>query len=675
MRTLSAFLSFLLATYGVAVASMSVGVDEPKTITADKIEYDINNATIKTSGQTEIVNKSGQRMTLVDSYISQDGESLTGDDIKLWIGEHVYIESANIERTGNTTVARNALFTACDNCDGFGDAWEISTYKIVYKMDERMLRFYSPVLWAYDIPVLWLPYFEMPDPGVKYKTGFLTPDFESTNKMGTQINIPLYVNFSETHDATFKLSYLTQENPLFQIEHRLNADHSEYRTQASYTYNKAGESRWHIFNDDIIELGDNARATIFLERASDRTYLQKYGFYSDQPYLDSGAKLELFGQSAYAVADMHIFQEMRSEYGGNSTIPSGNILPNIRGVYQTQPLFDETYMTFITDILGVSGDGMSSQRVTGDARITSPWTLWGGNRLTLSLDARYDLYHFDNTDLVDTDDFSGYKNRFLPSGYVEWGLPMFRPDKTWTQVIEPRARLTVMRQTDEEQFGLNTDSAGTFLSDSTLFSDNRFSGYDLWENGTFADYGVRYAAFNNEDGTNAEIFLGQAYDLTDRAETLDINSGYHHGASDYVGRVGFNNNKWMDVATRFRLDRNDFSLRHMETSLHIGGAKNFLNVGHIWSQQFEETLAREDNINEAVIGAGIQLSNRWALRWNGIYNMTFGDFQRHTGGLFYEHPCYYLSIEYRRDNAVKEDYEGTTTFQFRFGMSIDGQRY
>lgn len=674
MKKTSVFLMFAYAVSNTAVASMSISADEPKTITADKIEYDIKSSTIKTSGQTEIINKSGQRMTLVDSYISQDGNNLTGDDIRLWIGDHVYIESANIERTGNTTVARDALFTACDNCDSFGDAWEISTYKIVYKMDERMLRFYSPVMWAYDIPVLWLPYFEMPDPGVKYKTGFLTPDFESTNKMGTQINIPIYVNFSDTHDMTATLSYLTQENPLFQIEHRLNASHSEYRTQASYTYNKAGESRWHIFNDDVIELGDNARATIFLERASDKTYLQKYGFYSDQPYLDSGAKLELFGQSSYVVADAHIFQEMRTEYRGNSTIPSGNILPNIRGVYQTQPLFNETYMTFITDILGVSGDGMSSQRLTGDARITSPWTLWGGNRLTLSLDARYDLYHFDNTDLVDTYDFSGFKNRFLPSGYAEWGLPMFRTSQNWTQVIEPRARLTVMRRTEDEQFSLNTDSAGTFLSDSTLFSDNRFSGYDLWENGTFADYGMRWSAFNNNDGSTAEVFLGQAYDFTDRAAT-DINSGYHHGASDYVARIGYNNNKWLDIATRFRLDRTDLALRHMETSMHLGTSKNFLNVGHIWSQQFEDTMAREDNINEAVIGAGIQLTNRWALRWNGIYNMTIGEFQRHTGGFFYEHPCYYLSIEYRRDNAVKEDYVGTTTFQFRFGMSIDGQRY
>ncbi len=674
MKKISLFLTAYSVMMGLANAGLSVGVDTPKTITADKIEYDIKNATIKTSGKTEIVNNSGQRMTLIDSYISQDGTNLTGDDIKLWIGEHVYIESANIERTGDTTVARDALFTACDNCDSFGDAWKISTYKIVYKMDERQLRFYSPVLWAYEIPVLWLPYFEMPDPGIKYKTGFLTPDFGSTNNMGTQINLPLYINFSDTHDMTITTSYLTKENPLFQIEHRLNAMHAEYETQASYTYNREGESRWHIFNDDVIELGDNARATIFLERASDKTYLQKYGFYSDQPYLDSGAKLELFGQSAYAVADMHIYQELRSEYRGNTTIASGNILPNIRGVYQTQPLFAETYMTFITDVLGVSGDDMSSQRVTGDARITSPWTLWGGNRVTLSLDARYDLYHFDNTDLINQANFSGYKNRFLPSGYIEWGLPMFKPSDTWTQVIEPRARLTFMRQTEEKQFSEFTDSAGTFLSDSTLFSDNRFSGYDLWENGTFADYGVRYSAFNNQDGTNAEIFIGQAYDFTDRAAT-DKNSGYHHGASDYVGRIGYNNNQWLDIATRFRFDRSDFALRHIETSAHIGTAKNFLNIGHIYSQQFEETMARLNDVNELVVGAGIQLTNRWAVRWNGIYNMTIDEFQRHTGGLFYEHPCYYLSVQYRRDYAVKEDYVGTTTFQFRFGMSIDGQRY
>ena len=650
----------------------ALNLDEPRTITAQRIEYDINSETIKTVGNTEIVNASGQRLTLGDSYITQQGDELAGDDIKMWLGNHVYVESDNIVREGDLTIARNATFTACDDCDAYGDAWKITTRKIIHNMDKRILKFYSPVLRTYDIPVLWLPYFEMPDPGVKYKTGLLMPDFESTNKMGTQINIPLYISISDTHDMTFTLSYLTQENPLFQLEHRLNADHSEYRTEGSFTRNKAGENRWHIFNDDVIDLGEYARATIFLERASDKTYLQKYGFYADQPYLDSGAKLELFGQSSYVVADTHIFQELRDSTGIQKT-PDGDILPNIRAVHQTAPLFGETYATFGADVLGISGDGTSAQRMIGDARLTTPWTLWGGNRLTASVSARYDVYHFNNTEMVDGEVFSGFKNRFLPSGYLEWGLPLFKPTDKWTQIIEPRARLTVMRKMDAEEFALNNDSAGTILTDSTLFSNNRFSGLDLWENGTYADYGVRWAAFDN-DGHNVEIFLGQSYDFTERPE-IDLNSGFHNGLSDYVGRVSYTNSKWLGFASRFRLNQEDLALRHMENTINLGTSQNFFNIGHIWSQHLSDELTENTDLNEAVIGAGLKLTERWSVRWSAIYNIEIGAFQRHSGGFFYNHPCYYLSVEYRRDNAIKEDYVGTTTFQFRFGMAINGQQY
>lgn len=670
MKKTSAFLVFCILP--VAAGAASVDMETPKTITADKIEYDVKTETIKTSGNTEIVNASGQRMTLTDSYLSKNGENLSGDDIKLWLGDHVYIESDNITRDGIETIAYNATFTACDNCDAFGDAWKITTQKIVHDMDSRMLRFYNPVLRTYDIPVFWLPFFEMPDPGIRHKTGFLMPDFGSTNNMGTQINIPLYIAFSDTHDMTFTTSYLTQENPLFQLEHRLNLDHSEYRTDAAFTHNRDGENRWYIFNNDIIELGEYARATIFLERASDKTFLQKYGFYDDQPYLDSGAKLELFGQSGYVVADAHIFQELRSTTGNYST-PSGNILPNIRATYQTAPLFKETYLTFDGDILGISGDGTMSQRLIGDARIVSPWTLWGGNRITASLSARYDVYNFHHTEMIDMADFSGVRDRFLPSGYLEWSLPLFRPTDTWTQVIEPKARLTIMRHTGEDQFTLNNDSAGALLSDATLFSDNRFSGLDLWENGTYADYGVRYAAFN-QDGHMFELFIGQTYDFNDRADT-DPRSGFHNGASDYVGRLEYNNMKWLDLSTRFRLSQEDLSMRHIETSAIIGTSRNYIDIGHIWSQQFIDAYTAGDDINELTAGIGIQLTNRWSVRFNAIYNMTYGQFQRHSGGIFYTHPCYYLSVEYRHDNAIKEDYVGTTSYQFRFGMSINGQRY
>ncbi len=671
MRKFFYVLSLILISHGTH--AISVDLNEPTVIKADKIEYDLKSETIKTIGKTEISNKSGQKMTLKDSYITKNGTDLSGNDIQIWLGPHVYIESENVSKNNNITIAQHASFTACKNCDSFGgEAWEISANEIEHNLDNHMLYFYNMLFWVYDLPVMWLPYFDMPDPTVKHKTGFLMPTLESTNKMGTQINIPFYLYISDTHDATVTFSYLTAENPLFQLEHRLNGTHSEFRTRGSYTYNRDGENRWHIFHNDIIELGENARANIFLNRASDKTYLQKYGFYNEQPYLDSGVRLELFGQSGYVVADAHIFQELRSNKQHYSA-PAGDILPNIRGIYQTQPLFAATYATFMGDILGISGDGFASQRLIGEARVTSPWTLWGGNRLTASVATRYDIYNFYNTVMIDGDKFSGMKNRFLPNGYLEWGLPLFRPREDWTQVIEPRARVTFMRHIQDSIFAESNDSVGALLSDATLFSSNRFSGLDLWENGTFADYGLRWAAFDS-DGQTIETFFGQSYDFTKR-EATDPNSGFHDGQSDYVGRIGYNNTKWLNLYSRFRLAQENLGLRHMETNAVIGTNRNFLNVGHIWSKQFYDVVTQAESIHEIMGGVGFAITDRWAVRWNAIYNLTEEHFQQHSGALYYEHPCYYLSFGYRRDGTKREDYVGTTTFQFRFGISVDGQHY
>ena len=80
MKNLYLFLIGLFVS--TQVFAMAVDIEEPRTITADKIEYDLKSETIKTTGDTEIVNASGQRMTLVDSYITQKGTELSGDERK-----------------------------------------------------------------------------------------------------------------------------------------------------------------------------------------------------------------------------------------------------------------------------------------------------------------------------------------------------------------------------------------------------------------------------------------------------------------------------------------------------------------------------------------------------------------------------------------------------------------
>ena len=670
------YISLLFCLIACNTYALDLDFNEAKTLKSDEIIYDIKSGELESSGNTELTNAAGQRVKLNHISISNNHTTMAADDIALWLGDNVYIQAESIRRDGIETIAHNAIFTACDECDSFGNAWEISANNIIHDADEKMLYFHNSIFWLYNdnFPILWLPYYEMPDPSVKYKSGLLTPSFNTTNGMGAQINVPIYVNLSDRHDFTTTLSYLTNENPLFQLEHRLNLTHSQFRTDGAFTHNRAGENRWYVDNNDVIELGENARATVYINRTSDKTFLQKYGFYDYQPYLDSGAKLELFGQTSYIVADTHIFQELRPPYG-NQTEISGDILPNVRAVYQTEPLFAETYLNLSGDVLGVSASNSSSQRIIGEAQIVSPWTLWGGNRLTFSASGRYDLYNFDNIVMADNQNtYSGVKSRFLPSGFVEWGLPLFSSESDWTYIIEPRARLTMMKRTTSAQvFARDNDSAGRFLSDMTLFSDNRYAGLDVWENGNFADYGARWAAFNEKH--NIEIFLGQTYDFNTPDDDFNDN-GFRNGFSDYVGRISYGYNDNLQLSTRFRFDRFDMSLSHTENSIYVGRGGNYLTLGHIWdTKPIDVYSVKGKDTNEIIAGAGVKLTERFGLRGSVIINAYEHLLQRHSGGIYYEHPCYYLSVEYNRDNAVNGDYVGNTTFQFKFGISIDGHHY
>ena len=668
------FTSLVMCAVVSNALALGVNLDEAKTIKSDQIFYDIKSGAIESSGNTEMTNASGQRIKLDRISISNNYTNMSADDIELWLGSNVYVQAESMTRDGVETIANNAIFTACDGCDSYGNAWEISGSKVIHDANEKMLYFHNSIFWIYNdnIPIFWLPYYEMPDPSVKYKSGLLSPSFNTTNSMGTQINLPVYINLSDHHDFTTTFSYLTSENPLFQLEHRLNMSRSQFRTKGAYTHNRAGEDRWYVANDDLIELGENARATVYVNRTSDKTFMQKYGFYDYQPYLDSGAKIELFGQTSYVVADTHIFRELRTPTG-NQTLASGDILPNIRGTYQSEPLFAETYFNVSGDILGVSASNSSSQRIIGETQIVSPWTLWGGNRLTLSASGRYDVYNFDNIAIHDGDQIvndSGVKTRFLPSGYVEWGLPLFSADSDWTYIIEPRARLTIMKHTDSEAvFALDNDSAGRFLSDTTLFSNNRYAGFDVWENGSFADYGARWVAFNEHN--NVEVFLGQTYDFNTQKQAFNDN-GFRNGFSDYVGRITYNRDDYLQLSSRFRFDRTAMSLSHTENSIYFGRGWNYLTMGHIWDSR---PIENGKDTNEIITGAGIKLTNRLRIAESLIFNAYEHILQRHEGGIYYDHPCYYLSFGYQRDNAVNGDYVGNTTFQFRFGISIDGRHY
>jgi len=658
---LASIFSFLFS-----LSSFSAGLDYQK-IKADSVQYDLKTGTMQTTGKTEITDKSGGKLTLEDAYVA--GREMQGKSILLNYGEHTVLTADAIVRDGDITKANKIAFTACDGCDDFGNAWTMHAGRM--RHDSRRHNMYFHNFWfdIYGVPVLYSPYLRHADPSVRHRSGIMIPEIETKSDLGTMLSLPVYLTFSDYHDFTFQPWYISNENPLFFAEHRLRLNHAKSDTTGSYTHTRNGLNRWHFFNNSLIELGGNARLIADINRTADKTYLQKYGFYDSQPFLESKVRLELFGRGGYMTAETNLFQELLTESitPNNILLPNGDILPQIHGTYQIG-LLPDLYANINGDIFRIQDfeSNSSTTRILGDARLSAPVELlW--QKITFSGMLRQDNYFYQ---IPGTE--QDYKRRLLSSGYADWEMPLVNGGENWTGIIRPRARLTIMNKPDEVIAPM--DSFGATITDSALFSDNRYPGYDIWTGGIYADYGISFLA-EDRQGRSGEFFIGQSWDI-DTDSTPDINSGYYDfGASDAVARLSVKPAEWLEWTNRFRNSRDDFSLRHAESEFRLGTAKSFISAGYLWTRQLVSDN-KENRISEIMLGAGLGLTDRLSLTSGATYSIDEDYLHKYNIGLTYQHPCYQLALIWNVDNARivdpnrNLDYAGSQSFRVRFSLKM-----
>ena len=91
----------------------------------------------------------------------------------------------------NKTVVNNGIFTSCklnDNCP----PWSIKAEKITHDKIKKDMIYKNAILKIYDVPVLYFPKFFHPDPSVKRRSGFLQPQFNNSENLGSSIYIPYF---------------------------------------------------------------------------------------------------------------------------------------------------------------------------------------------------------------------------------------------------------------------------------------------------------------------------------------------------------------------------------------------------------------------------------------------------------------------------------------------------
>lgn len=170
--------------------------------------------------------------------------------------------------------------------------------------------------------------------------------------------------------------------------------------------------------------------------------------------------------------------------------------------------------------------------------------------------------------------FGGNADNFLaramPTIGLEYRYPFFALSDFGTHYFEPIAQLIV--RPNEQRIGNlpNEDAQSLVFDENSLFSWNKFSGYDRVEGGTRLNYGARYS-FNGSNGMYASVLVGQSLHLAGRNSFAQYDlvntgrdSGLESGQSDFVGAATVQPNAASAFTARARFDEQNFGLKRLD---------------------------------------------------------------------------------------------------------------
>ena len=231
------------------------------------------------------------------------------------------------------TVINNGIFTSCkinDNCP----PWSIKAEKITHDKVKKDIFYTNAILRIYDVPVLYFPKFFHPDPSVKRRDGFLQPQFNNSETLGSSLYIPYFKTLGYDKDLTFKptffekLSKLKKDKYLLQSEFRKKGKNSSLIADFAFlgdyysTSDKKTKNVNHLFLNYTNNLEiQNFTDSVFdakIERVTNDTYLKVFQnvfpksnyFQGGQTQLNSNLKFYLEQEDQNLSTGIEIYESL-----------------------------------------------------------------------------------------------------------------------------------------------------------------------------------------------------------------------------------------------------------------------------------------------------------------------------------------------------------------------------
>jgi LPS-assembly protein len=668
--------------------SPSSGTDnEPALIKADEITYDESLSLVTARGHVEI--SQGNRVLLADvvtynqkttvmtasgnvSLMEPTGEVYFSNyaeftnqmrdgvlaTLRVLLVDNSRMAATGGKRTNGTiTELRKGIFSPCDLCASDPSKpplWQIKAFRIVHDGDAKDIEYRDAIMEIEGVPVFYTPYLSMPDPTVKRRSGFLFPSFGSNSDLGTILKTPYFWAIDTDRDATIIPIYTSDQGPVLAAQYRqrftngaMSFEGSVTNGDSSGTNISSGQktTRGHIFGTGRFDVDDTWRTGFDVARATDSTYLTRYGFgggsgtitgssgtisgLNSSKELTTSTFIEGFDQRNYARLSAYSFQDIN-----NGAVSGQTPLLLPLGQYNYVGSADSWggRTSVDTSILGLTRDiGADTRRVSVRPSWQTPFTSSGGSVMTFTTALQADAYDVGNVPQPNGQNFGGQTGRLVPQTMADWRFPLAKQHERFTEVLEPIAAVVAAPVGGNSPKIPNEDSQSVDFDDLNILSMSRYPGVDRVEGGEHVVYGLRWSGLG-QNGASTSTFLGQSYSFQKHPD-FGVGSGLENNASDVVGRLRITPADYFDFLYRFRTDADDLMFRRNEVGLSVGPPRfritneySFLRASPVPTGQQLVTGNRE----QMATSASIVVNDNWNFSATTINDLTSA-----TGGPLY----------------------------------------
>jgi len=670
----------------------TIGVESRSAeILANQKAYFTGNVIIQRNGQWLSTSKAtidqqrgeilaSDGITFNDGYLSVTGDSLSldlnDDEAKLYNSDYRlrnhnargHAELLSLSR--QEVLLQDSSFTTCP---GETPAWQLRAERIEINETSDFGEAWHARFELFDIPVLYLPYFNFPLSDAR-KTGLLYPTFDSSSNSGFEVEVPYYFNIAPNMDATIAPVYMSERGTMMKGEYRYLFEQN------------AGQFNLEYLGNDDTRIANKKRYLWHVQHSAQIN--QNLSFYLDATEISDDNYLNDFGSDFAGRADTHLYRVAQLDYENQNwtaqlRTEDYELIGDYRSPYRTLPQLSIDYNT--GDFTGFSASlyneltyfqNQDQAREYATRAHIEPSIQYRFEKPAFDTEAElsylYTRYWQESPDSDITEEVS----RTLPRVRVRARLHLERAielgDSQYRQTLSPQIQYLYVPYENQQNIGIYDTS---LLQDDYhgLFRSRRFSGLDRIAEANQITYGLSSSLFTQNEREVLRASIGQIYNINDSRTQLFASDEETTTSSnsEWVADINWAVDENWSIRSSIQYDTELNSTRKSQTAVEFRkDESNLIQVSHRTA-----TNILNNDIEQVGTQAVWSASSRWQVASNVFYDLTHDRLNDAMVGVQYSSCCWALRVSaYRRINRDLEPAFSATQIngetQFDNGISI-----